>query len=65
MTSKRRSFTPEYKAEVVSLVREAEKSIGANDYRDLLKRRSITCSMSRTGNCWDTQSSMLVNIASV
>ena len=29
MTSKRRSFTPEYKAEVVSLVREAEKSIGA------------------------------------
>ena len=29
MTNKRRSFTPEYKAEVVGLVREAEKSIGA------------------------------------
>ncbi len=29
MTRKRRSFTPEYKAEVVGLVREAERSIGA------------------------------------
>ena len=29
MTSKRRSFTPEYKAEAISLVRGAEKSIGA------------------------------------
>jgi len=25
----------------------------ANDYRKLLKARSITCSMSRKGNCWD------------
>ena len=25
----------------------------ANDYRKLLEARSITCSMSRKGNCWD------------
>ena len=29
MTSKRRSFTPEYKAEVVGLVREGGKGISA------------------------------------
>ena len=40
MTNKRRSFTPEYKAEVVGLVREGEKSIGAIS-RDLGLTESV------------------------
>ena len=29
---------------------------GAGEYRELLKRRGLVASMSRKGNCWDTQS---------
>jgi putative transposase len=35
----------------------------ANDYRTLLKARGITCSMSRKGNCWDTQSKIYANVS--
>lgn len=34
----------------------------ASDYRRRLQARGITVSMSRKGNCWDTQSMMALNV---
>ena len=34
----------------------------AGDYQKLLKQHQMQASMSRKGNCWDTQSTMLMNI---
>ena len=36
----------------------------SNDFRDVLKEYGITASMSRRGDCWDTQSTMAPSAAS-
>jgi putative transposase len=36
----------------------------SNDFRDVLKEYGITASMSRRGDCWDTQSTMAMSAAS-
>lgn len=33
----------------------------SQDYQTLLDQHDIVCSMSRKGNCWDTQSTMVLN----
>ncbi|MBS1835518.1 MAG: IS3 family transposase [Acidobacteria bacterium] len=36
----------------------------SDEFQQLLKARGITCSMSRRGDCWDTQSRMALNVGS-